>query len=476
MLRSVVRVAKAARIPNVAAASVTSVTRPFGSSEVPLPVGPKSLNLIREEEKYAAHNYHPLPVVLAGGSGAKVTDPEGNVYFDYLSAYSAVNQGHLHPKIVDAMVNQLKNVALTSRAFYNDQLPGFSKFVCEYFGYERMLPMNTGAEAVETALKIARKFAYERRGVKADEAVIISACGCFHGRTMHAITMSCDPEAVANFGPLVPGHVKVLYNDLAHLEQRLKENQGRVAAFIVEPIQGEAGVVVPDPGYLTKAQELCRKYGALFIADEVQTGVARTGKRLAVDHESLKPDIVVLGKAVSGGLYPVSLVLTSADIMSVITPGTHGSTFGGNPVACAVAKAALEVARDENLAERAETLGQRFRSALQKEVEKKDSPLELVRGKGLLNAIVMKTDNSIDKSAWDLCLLMKARGVLAKPTHGNIIRLAPPLVISPQDLDKSVEIIASSVRDLRSIPRSQIPGAAPTHKQHKEQPCKRCTE
>jgi len=388
------------------------------------------------------------------------SDPDGKEYYDFLSAYSAVNQGHQHPRIVKAMVDQLNRLALSSRAFYNDRLPGFSKFVTEYFGYERVLPMNTGAEAVETGLKIARKFAYERRGVPANEAVILSARGCFHGRTLHAISMSDDPEAVTNFGPLVPGHAKVEYDDLADLERQLVAHAGKVAAFIVEPIQGEAGVFVPRDGYIRSAQELCRKHGALLIADEVQTGVARTGKLLASDYDDVKPDIVLLGKAVSGGLYPVSLVLTSAEIMSVITPGTHGSTFGGNPLACATAQEALQVVRDEGLAERAFTLGTKFRAALQTVVAEPGSLLTQVRGKGLLNAIVLRTEG-VDRSAWDLCLLMKHRGLLAKPTHGNIIRLAPPLVMTDAQLDDCLDIIRGAVRDVRAVPRSEIPGAAP---------------
>jgi len=336
-----------------------------------------------------------------------------------------------------------------------------------------MLPMNTGAEAVETGLKIARKYAYERRGVPANEAVILSACGCFHGRTLQAISMSCDPEAVLNFGPLVPGHDKVQYNDLAHLEAKLKQHQGRVAAFIVEPIQGEAGVFVPNDGYIKGAQELCRKYGALLIADEVQTGIARTGKLLASDYDGIKPDIVLLGKAVSGGLYPVSLVLTSDEIMSVITPGTHGSTFGGNPLACAVAQTALEVVRDEDLANRAFKLGNTFRAALQEVVNEKDSLLTQVRGKGLLNAIVLKTEG-VERSAWDLCLLLKHRGLLAKPTHGNIIRLAPPLVMSEDQVADCIGILKGAIHDIRTIPRTEIPGAEPVHKHHKDHPCTRC--
>ncbi len=334
--------------------------------------------------------------------------------------------------------------------------------------------MNTGAEAVETGLKIARKYAYERRGVAPNQAVILSACGCFHGRTLHAISMSCDPEAIENFGPLVPGHDKVRYDDLPHLEKQLAKHEGRVAAVILEPIQGEAGVRVPSPGYLKAAQELCRKYGALLIADEVQTGIARTGKLLASEWDDVKPDIVLLGKAVSGGLYPVSLVLTSAEIMSVITPGTHGSTFGGNPLACAVAEEALKVVRDEGLAERANTLGERFRASVTRDVlTAKGGLVESVRGRGLLNAVVLKT-KGVERSAWDLCLLLKERGLLAKPTHGNIIRLAPPLVMTEAQVDECVGILAKAAEDVLTLPRDKIRGAAPQHTPHTEEHCTRC--
>jgi len=432
---------------------------------------PNSRRCVETEYAYAAHNYHPLPIVVSRAQGVNVWDADGKQYMDFLSCYSVVNQGHLHPKIVKAMKDQLDRVSITSRAVYSDQLPEFAKYITEYFGYDKVLPMNTGAEGVETAIKIARRYAYDRRGVPDNEAVIISACGCFHGRTLQAISMSCDAEARRGFGPLVPGHVKVRYNDLEHLEAKLKQYQGRVAAFIVEPIQGEGGVVVPQDGYMKRAQELCHKYGALLIADEIQTGCGRTGKLLACDYDGVKPDILILAKALSGGLYPVCCVLTSNDIMDVITPGSHGSTFGGNPLGCAVARAALEVIKEENLVERSFRLGERFRNGLLPLVNEPNSPISIVRGKGLLNAIVMKTDDDIDKSAMDLCLLLRDRGIIAKPTHNTIIRLAPPLIITEDEVDRAVEIISKSVRELRSIPRSKIPGADPVFKPTKSTPC-----
>lgn len=348
----------------------------------------------------------------------------------------------------------------------------FAKFVTEFFGYESVLPMNTGAEAVETAMKIARKYAYEKKGVPANEAIILSACGCFHGRTMHAISMSCDPEAQVGFGPLVPGHDKVDFNDLVGLEAKLKEHAGKVAAFIVEPIQGEAGVIVPAAGYLAKAQALCTKYGAIFICDEIQTGIARTGKMLAYEYDDFKPDMVILGKAISGGVYPVSVVLTSHDIMSVITPGTHGSTFGGNPVGSAVAMEALRVVQDENLVQHAYDMGEYFRKEMGSLVYP-GSFVQLVRGRGLLNAFVMQTQG-IDKTAWDLCLLLKDRGLLCKPTHGNIIRLAPPLVITKEELTRSVEIISKSVKDVVTMNRRDIPGAKSEYTKPNPIHCKKC--
>jgi ornithine--oxo-acid transaminase len=397
-----------------------------------------SQELIALEEKYGAHNYHPLPVVLSRGEGPYVWDVEGKRYFDFLSAYSAVNQGHCHPKIVDAMVNQARTLTLTSRAFFNDSLGVYEKFVTEYFGYDKILPMNTGAEGDETALKLCRKWAYEKKGVPENEAKIIVCENNFHGRTITVISMSTDPDARKGFGPYTPGFITIPYNDLDALAEALEDPN--VAGFLVEPIQGEAGVYVPDEGYLSKAYDMCKAKNVLFIADEVQTGIARTGKLLACDHENVRPDILILGKALSGGAYPVSAVLADDDIMLVIKPGEHGSTFGGNPVAARVGIAALEVVRDEKLAERAEKLGKIFRD----EMRKIDSDMiKLVRGKGLLNAVIIEPKNG--KEAWDVCVEMSKNGVLAKPTHGDIIRFAPPLVISEEQLMEAVEKIKKSI-------------------------------
>lgn len=395
------------------------------------------------ENKYGAHNYHPLPVVLNRGEGVYVWDVEGKKYYDFLSAYSAVNQGHCHPKIVGAMVNQAQTLTLTSRAFYNDVLGKYEKFACEFFGFDKLLPMNTGAEAVETALKLCRKWAYEVKGIDENEAEIVVCKNNFHGRTTTIISFSNDPVARKNFGPYTKGFIKIDYDNLDALETELKSNPN-IAGFLVEPIQGEAGVYVPGEGYLTKAKALCKKYNVLFIADEVQTGIARTGKLLAVDHENVKPDVLILGKALSGGAYPVSAVLANDNIMNVIKPGNHGSTFGGNPVAAAVAIAALEVVRDENLAENAETLGQLFRSELNKYIETTDL-VKLVRGKGLLNAIVINDEEESDK-AWNICLALRDNGLLAKPTHGNIIRFAPPLIMNEEQLLDCVSIIVKTLK------------------------------
>lgn len=393
---------------------------------------------IELEDKYGAHNYHPLPVVLSKGQGAKVWDVEGKEYFDFLSAYSAVNQGHCHPKIIGAMVDQAKTLTLTSRAFYNDCLGVYEKFATEYFGYDKILPMNSGAEGDETAIKLTRKWGYMKKGIPEDKAKIVVCENNFHGRTVTIVSMSTDPEARAGFGPYTDGFVIVPYNDIPALEEALKDPH--VAGFLVEPIQGEAGVYVPEDGYLKKAHEICKQNNVLFIADEVQTGIARTGKLLAVDHEGVRPDVLILGKALSGGVYPVSAVLADDDIMLCIKPGEHGSTFGGNPVAAKVAIAALEVVKEENLAERAEKLGQIFRA----EMEKIDSPMvELVRGKGLLNAVVIKPKDG--KSAWDVCVKMAENGILAKPTHDHIIRFAPPLIISEEELMEAVELIKKSI-------------------------------
>lgn len=396
------------------------------------------------ENKYGAHNYHPLPVVLSRGEGVHVWDVEGKQYYDFLSAYSAVNQGHCHPKIVNAMAEQAKTLTLTSRAFYNDMLGQFEKYASETFKFDKLLPMNTGAEAVETALKICRKWAYEVKGIDENEAEIIVCENNFHGRTTTIISFSNDSVARKNFGPYTKGFIKIEYDNLKALEATL-ENNTNIAGFLVEPIQGEAGVYVPSEGYLTQAKALCEKHNVLFIADEVQTGIARTGKMLAVDHENVKPDILILGKALSGGAYPVSAVLANDDIMNVIRPGNHGSTFGGNPVAAAVAIAALEVIKDEDLANNAETLGQLFRSELSKFIE--TSPIvNAVRGKGLLNAILINDAEDSD-TAWNICLKLRDNGLLAKPTHGNIIRFAPPLVMTEAQLLDCVSIITKTLKE-----------------------------
>jgi ornithine--oxo-acid transaminase len=386
-----------------------------------------SQDYINREDKFGAHNYHPLPVVLERAEGVHVWDVDGKQYYDFLSAYSAVNQGHCHPKIVNAMIEQAKTLTLTSRAFYNSVLGEYEEYVTKYFGFDKVLPMNTGAEADETAIKLARKWGYMKKGIPENQAKIICCNENFHGRTITIVSMSTDPDAYNGFGPFTPGFVKIPYNDLSTLEKELKDPN--VAAFLVEPIQGEAGVYVPEDGYLKAASDLCKKYNVLFIADEVQTGIARTGKMLAVDHENVKPDILILGKAISGGVFPVSAVLANDDIMLCIKPGEHGSTFGGNPIACKVAMAALDVIKDEKLEENAERLGKIFRD----EFNSIDSDMiELVRGKGLLNAVVIR--NKEGKTAWDVCVAMKENGVLAKPTHGNIIRFAPPLVITEEQL------------------------------------------
>ncbi|MCL7765434.1 ornithine--oxo-acid transaminase [Polaribacter sp. Z014] len=405
-----------------------------------------SKEAIELENKYGAHNYHPLPVVLSKGEGVYVWDVEGKKYYDFLSAYSAVNQGHCHPKIVDAMVNQAKTLTLTSRAFYNDVLGTYEKFATELFGFDKLLPMNTGAEAVETALKIARKWAYEVKGIKENKAEIIVCENNFHGRTTTIISFSNDPVARKNFGPYTKGFLKIEYDNLQELQEAL-ESSNNIAAFLVEPIQGEAGVYVPSDGYLAAAKKMCSDYNVLFIADEVQTGIARTGKMLAVDHENVKPDILILGKALSGGAYPVSAVLANNSIMDVIGPGNHGSTFGGNPVAAAVAIAALKVVIDEKLAENAEALGLIFRDELTKFC-KNNHLVESVRGKGLLNAILIN-DSEDSSTAWDICMKLKENGLLAKPTHGNIIRFAPPLVMNEAQLMDCISIIKNTISEFK---------------------------
>ena len=410
-------------------------------------VNKTSSYFIELEEKYGAHNYHPLPVVLEKGKGVFVWDVEGKKYYDFLSAYSAVNQGHSHPKIVDALVNQAQKLALTSRAFYNANLGEYEKKITELFGFDKVLPMNSGAEAVETAVKLARKWSYEVKGISQNAAKIVVCENNFHGRTTTIVSFSNDPDANNNYGPFTPGFIKIPYNNLKALEETLANDSENIAAFLVEPIQGEAGVYVPDEGFLKSASELCKKHNVLFIADEVQTGIARTGKLIACHHENVQPDILILGKALSGGMYPVSAVLANDEIMNVIHPGQHGSTFGGNPIACAVAVAALNVVEEEKLSERAEELGQIFRKEIQKLIEKTDL-ITGVRGKGLLNAILIN-DTPESKTAWNLCLALRDNGLLAKPTHGNIIRLAPPLVITEEEILDCVAIIAKTVLEFK---------------------------
>uniref|UniRef100_A0A060TEU7 Ornithine aminotransferase n=1 Tax=Blastobotrys adeninivorans TaxID=409370 RepID=A0A060TEU7_BLAAD len=420
-----------------------------------------SAQAIELEEKHSAHNYHPIPVVFAKGKGAHVWDPEGKQYLDFLSAYSAVNQGHCHPKIIQALTEQAQKLTLSSRAFHNDVFGQFAKYVTEYFGYDMVLPMNTGAEAVETAIKLARKWGYMKKGIPVDQALVLSATENFHGRTLAVVSMSTDPEAkeyygpyLQNVGPTIPGSNKPLrYNNIGDLEEAFAAAGDKIAAFLVEPIQGEAGIVVPDDAYLQKVAELCKKHNVLFIADEIQTGIARTGKMLAVDHVGVRPDAVLLGKAISGGVTPVSAVLADRDVMLCIQPGTHGSTYGGNPLSCAVAIAALEVVKEEKLADRAAKLGERMREGLKPLLE--TGIVTEVRGRGLLNAIVIDSSKANGRSAWDLCMLMKDQGVLAKPTHENIIRLAPPLVISEEDVDKGLEVIKDCVSKLPNAPHAQ---------------------
>ncbi len=405
-----------------------------------------SAEAIQLEDKYGAHNYHPLPVVLSRGEGVHVWDCEGKQYYDFLSAYSAVNQGHCHPKIVGALTEQAKTLTLTSRAFYNDVLGEYEKYITEYFGFDKVLPMNTGAEAVETAIKLCRKYAYEKKGINENEAKIIVCENNFHGRTTTIVSFSNDEVARKNFGPYTPGFIKIPYNDLNALEDALK--QENVAGFLVEPIQGEAGVYVPSEGYLKGAYDLCKANGTLFIADEVQTGVARTGQLLAVNYEDVKPDILILGKAVSGGVYPVSAVLADDEIMMVIKPGQHGSTFGGNPIAAKVAMAALEVVKDEKLSENAFMLGEIFRSEMNRIIANTTDLVNAVRGKGLLNAILIN-DTEDSSTAWDICVALKDNGLLAKPTHGNIIRFAPPLVMTKEQLQDCIAIIEKTLTEFK---------------------------
>ncbi len=417
-----------------------------------------SQDAIALENQYGAQNYHPLPVVLSKGEGVYVWDVEGKKYYDFLSAYSAVNQGHCHPKIISALKNQAENLTLTSRAFYNDVLGRYEKYATEFFGFDKLLPMNTGAEAVETAMKLARKWGYEKKGIPSNQAKIVVCQNNFHGRTISIISASNDPIATENFGPFTPGIVSIRYNDINALSEVLKDKN--VAAFLVEPIQGEAGVYVPDKNYIKEAFELCRSKNVLFIADEVQTGIARTGRLLATcgncscadkncsGTPEVKPDVLILGKAISGGVFPVSAVLANNEVMDVIRPGNHGSTFGGNPLACAVALAALEVVKEERLAENADTLGKIFRAEMEKLIQESDL-VRLVRGKGLLNAIVIN-DTEDSSTAWNICMALKGNGLLAKPTHGNIIRFAPPLIMTEEQLYECIAIIRKTILEFKT--------------------------
>ena len=402
-----------------------------------------SKDLINLEYKYGAHNYHPLPVVLEKGEGVYLWDVEGKKYFDFLSAYSAVNQGHCHPKIISALIDQSKKLTLTSRAFHNNVLGQYEKFITDFFDYDKVLPMNTGVEGGETAIKLARKWGYEVKKIPKDSAKIIFVEGNFWGRTLGAISSSTDPSSTNGFGPFMPGYEIIPYNNLDSLREALKDPN--VAAFMVEPIQGEAGVVVPDENYLRNAYEMCKDSNVLFIADEVQTGIGRTGKMICCEHHGFKPDILILGKALSGGVFPVSAILASDEVMLTIKPGEHGSTFGGNPVACEVAMAALKVIRDEKLSENAHNMGVIFRDKIKTYINNSNI-VEKIRGKGLLNAIVIKDDENSD-IAWNICLKMAEKGLLAKPTHGNIIRFAPPLIINEDQLNNCIEIIISSLKD-----------------------------
>ncbi len=399
----------------------------------------KTQDYINREEKYGAHNYHPLPVVLERGEGPFVWDVEGKRYFDFLSAYSAVNQGHCHPEIIKALIDQAGRVTLTSRAFYNSVLGEYEEYITRYFGYDKVLPMNSGAEADETAIKLCRKWAYKKKGIEQNKVKIIACEGNFHGRTITIISMSTDPDSTSDYGPFTPGFLIIPYNDTDALENALQDPD--VAGFLVEPIQGEAGVMVPDEGYLRKSYELCKKHNVLFIADEIQTGLCRTGKLLACDHEGVRPDILVLGKALSGGVMPISAVLADDDIMLTIKPGEHGSTFGGNPLAGKVGIAALEVLKNEKLSENSVRLGEIFRTEMK---GIKSEMIETVRGKGLLNAVVIKPKEG--KTAWDVCLAMKDKGVIAKPTHGHIIRFAPPLVINEEQMMEALSLIKDAFK------------------------------
>ncbi|TIA21933.1 putative L-ornithine aminotransferase Car2 [Aureobasidium pullulans] len=432
--------------------------KPVGNKQVDPYHSATSATAIAAESAYAAHNYHPLPVVFSRAQGVDVWDPEGNHYLDFLSAYSAVNQGHCHPELVKALIAQASRLTLSSRAFYNDVFPRFAEKVTSMLGFEMVLPMNTGAEAVETAVKIARKWGYKVKGIPENKAWVFSAQENFHGRTFAAITMSTDPESRDNYGPYLPNigssnptnDEPIRYNNVSDLEKVLEEHGKNTAAFLVEPIQGEAGIVVPDEDYLRKVRELCDKHNVLMICDEIQTGIARTGKMLCHEWSGIKPDLVLLGKAISGGMYPVSAVLGKKEVMLTVEPGTHGSTYGGNPLGSAIAIRALEIIEEENMVEQAQIFGELFRQGL-RDIQAKNSMISLIRGKGLLNAIVIDESKTNGHSAWDLCMLMKEKGLLAKPTHQNIIRLAPPLVISKEQIETSLRIIGEAVDELPNL-------------------------
>ncbi|XP_039131094.1 ornithine aminotransferase, mitochondrial [Dioscorea cayenensis subsp. rotundata] len=424
-----------------------------------------SEELMRMEHEYSAHNYHPIPMVFSQAKGTCIWDPEGHKYIDFLSAYSAVNQGHCHPKVMKALVEQAERLTLSSRAFYNDKFPVLAEYLTHLFGYDMVLPMNTGAEGVETALKLARKWGYEKKKIPKNEAIIVSCCGCFHGRTLGAISMSCDNDATRGFGPLVPGHLKVDFGDVDALEKIFKDHGDQICGFLFEPIQGEAGVIVPPDGYLKAVRDLCSKHNILMIADEIQTGIARTGKMLACEWENIRPDVVILGKALGAGVLPVSAVLADKDIMLCIKPGEHGSTFGGNPLASAVAIAALNVVKDEGLIERAATMGQEFRDQLRNVQMRFPEIIKEVRGRGLLNAVEMNNKALFPASAYDVCLKLKERGILAKPTHDTIIRLAPPLCISLEELKEASKALSDVLEtDLpkmqKQIPDSKLAAAS----------------
>lgn len=412
-----------------------------------------SQNLINLEYEYSAHNYHPIPVVFSQAKGSSIWDPEGKKYLDFLSAYSAVNQGHCHPKIMKALVDQAEKLTLSSRAFYNDRFPVFAECLTSMFGYDMVLPMNTGAEGVETALKLARKWGYEKKKIPNDKAIIVSCCGCFHGRTLAVISMSCDNEATRGFGPLLPGQLKVDFGDAVALEKIFKEHGDSIAGFLFEPIQGEAGVIIPPEGYLKTVRDLCSKYNVLMIADEIQSGLARTGRMLACDWEDVRPDVVILGKALGGGVIPVSAVLADKDVMLCFKPGEHGSTFGGNPLASAVSVAALNVIKDEGLADRSAQMGQELRHQLMKVQQQFPNYIKEVRGKGLFNAVELNNRALFPISAYDICLKLKERGILAKPTHDTIIRLTPPLSMSLDELQQG----SNALRDVleHDLPKMQ---------------------